>query len=102
MEYELSNFDQCDTQTAGSFKKAGTVVESEFSIEGLEYYSTYVFYVTTVHNGTHKGERSVGITVSTGEMGIALIFFLKHTKITKHVLLVKHSKNIAIGRSFTM
>ena len=102
VEYELSNFDQCDTQTAGSFKKAGTVVESEFSIEGLEYYSTYVFYVTTVHNGTHKGERSVGITVSTGETGIVLFFCGNILRLQNMHFWLNIPKIFLKGRSFTM
>ncbi|XP_072027763.1 uncharacterized protein [Amphiura filiformis] len=67
VEYKLANRDQCETTMAGEIKLAGRVKSTNFTIEGLEYYSTYIFYVTTTLNGTYNGTNSPGVTVSTGE-----------------------------------
>ncbi len=69
VEYEQTNLDQCDTTSAGNIISVGRVKSTNFTIEGLGYYSTYTFYVSSILNGTYNGTRSLGVTVSTGERG---------------------------------
>ena len=68
VEYQLTNFDQCNGQADHTVVPAGSVTPTTIHLQGLQPYSTYTVHVRTVLNDSTIGPSSTG-TFVTGQAG---------------------------------